>query len=114
MSDTKHTQGEWVVSNRDQVYTDDFSCLIADCEGNRDGLPTNSKTCIANALLIAASPDLLKVAENCEQILGVLFDRIKEGTVGALMDDMVALKTGRTNHNGYMELVAAIAKAKGE
>jgi len=62
----KHTPGPWEVHNRLDIHADHFGTCVAHCynriktKGACDALRSESE---ANAILIAAAPELLKALE---------------------------------------------------
>jgi len=57
----KHTLGPWVIGNPTEIHAPDGTRIVACCQTHDDAADDQSE---ANALLIAAAPDLLAALES--------------------------------------------------
>jgi hypothetical protein len=102
---TRHTPGPWLREKRsatDAILAGEHVTVIAEVYGRSSG---HNETCIANARLIAAAPDLL---EACRGARPYIYDMIKRGALPEGEDD---------SHFGDVQALkainAAIDKAEG-
>lgn len=107
MSKTKHTPGPWGVG----LYPEDpnqyivtKNQTIATCDQGYYDNPIDAETCKANAHLIAAAPELLKLIEQINDWYGENGGPLSWDSIGLTEDD-VSVR--------YL-LKRAIAKARGE
>lgn len=76
----KSTPGPWKIGKRLNAVTDEAGTIIANCEFSHsskkrlNGKPTGEQS-IANARLIAASPDLLKILKWLDSMGGLGLDK---------------------------------------
>ena len=109
---TKHTSGPWRITSQGLLVSDDNGMVLS--IKNQGSLMTNAEL-QANYALIESAPEMLEALVDAEIVLGENLQFITDlADLAIRQRDSETLKRLEQLNGGWLRLVKAIAKAKGQ